>query len=39
MNEQHGSDFFKVPNITFDVKKLRADLENIIVGGYRWKSL
>ena len=30
MNEQHGSDFFKVPNITFDVKKLRADLENIL---------
>ena len=30
MNEQHCSDFYKVPNIRFDVKKLRADLENIL---------
>jgi hypothetical protein len=30
MNEQHCSDFYKVPNITFDIKKLRVDLENVL---------
>ena len=30
MSEQHCSDFYKVPNITFDIKKLRADLENVL---------
>ena len=30
MSEQHCSDFYKVPNITFDIKKLRVDLENVL---------
>ena len=30
MSEQHCSDFYKVPNIIFDIKKLRADLENVL---------
>ena len=30
MNEQHFSDFYKVPDITFDIKKLRADLDRIL---------
>jgi hypothetical protein len=30
MNEQYCSDFYKVPNITFDISKLRADLDNIL---------
>ena len=30
MSEQNSSDFYKVPNITFDIKKLRADLENVL---------
>ena len=30
MNEQIGSDFYKVPNITFDIKKLRADLDIVL---------
>ena len=34
MSEQHCSDFYKVPNITFDIKKLRADLENVL----KWKK-
>ena len=30
MNEQILSDFYKVPNITFDIKKLRTDLDKIL---------
>jgi len=30
MSEQYCSDFYKVPNIIFDIKKLRADLENVL---------
>ena len=30
MNEKHSSDFYKVPDITFDIKKLRADLERVL---------
>ena len=30
MSEQLCSDFYKVPNITFDIKRLRADLENVL---------
>tara|TARA_Y100000992_G_C21089071_1_gene407047 strand:- start:114 stop:707 length:594 start_codon:yes stop_codon:yes gene_type:complete len=30
MNEQILSDFYKVPNIIFDIKKLRADLDKIL---------
>ena len=30
MNEQYPSDFYKVPNITFDIKKLRAELDRIL---------
>ena len=29
MNEQHFSDFYKVPDITFDIKKLRAELDRV----------
>ena len=30
MNEQHFSDFYKVPNITLDIKKLRAELDIVL---------
>ena len=30
MNELHSSDFYKVPNITFDIKKLRAELDRVL---------
>ena len=30
MSEQHCSDFYKVPNITFDIKKLKADLDKVL---------
>ena len=30
MNEQHTSDFYKVPDITFDIKKLRAELDRVL---------
>jgi hypothetical protein len=30
MSEQHCSDFYKVPNVTLNIKKLRADLENVL---------
>ena len=30
MNEQHASDFYKVPDITFDIKKLRAELDTVL---------
>ena len=30
MNEQHFSDFYKVPDITFDIKKLRAELDRVL---------
>ena len=30
MNEHHFSDFYKVPNITFDIKKLRAELDKVL---------
>ena len=30
MSEQHSSDFYKVPNITFDIKKLKADLDKVL---------
>ena len=30
MNEQHTSDFYKVPNISFDIKKLRAELDRVL---------
>ena len=30
MNEQYPSDFYKVPNITFDIKKLRAELDRVL---------
>ena len=30
MNVQHSSDFYKVPGITFDIKKLRADLDRVL---------
>ena len=30
MNEQYSSDFFKVPDITFDIKKLRAELDRVL---------
>ena len=30
MNEQHASDFYKVPDITFDIKKLRAELDKVL---------
>ena len=30
MNEQYFSDFYKVPDITFDIKKLRAELDRVL---------
>ena len=30
MNEQYSSDFYKVPDITFDIKKLRAELDRVL---------
>ena len=30
MNEQNSSDFYKVPDITFDIKKLRAELDRVL---------
>ncbi len=30
MNEQNSSDFYKVPDITFDIKKLRAELDKVL---------
>ena len=30
MNEQHSSDFYKVPDIIFDIKKLRAELDIVL---------
>jgi hypothetical protein len=30
MNEQHFSDFYKVPDITFNIKKLRAELDKVL---------
>ena len=30
MNEQHSSDFYKVPDIKFDIKKLRAELDKVL---------
>ena len=30
MNEQFSSDFYKVPNIKFDISKLRNDLDIIL---------
>ena len=30
MNEQYSTDFYKVPDITFDIKKLRAEIENVL---------
>ena len=30
MNEQHFSDFYKVPDVTFDIKKLRAELDRVL---------
>ena len=30
MNEQYFSDFYKVPNITFDIKKLRTELDRVL---------
>ena len=30
MSEQHCSDFYKVPNIKFDIKKLRSDLDKVL---------
>jgi hypothetical protein len=30
MNETKFSDFYNVPNIIFDISKLRADLENVL---------
>ena len=30
MNAQHSSDFYKVPGITFDIKKLRAELDRFL---------
>ncbi len=30
MNEQYSSDFYKVPNISFDIKKLRAELDKVL---------
>ena len=30
MNEQQASDFYKVPDITFDIKKLRAELDRVL---------
>ena len=30
MNEQYSSDFYKVPNITIDIKKLRTELNKVL---------
>ena len=30
MNEQYSTDFYKVPDITFDIKKLRAEIDNVL---------
>ena len=30
MNEQNISDFYKVPDVTFDIKKLRAELDRVL---------
>ena len=30
MNEQHYSDFYKVPGIKFDIKKLRAEIDRVL---------
>ena len=30
MNEQYASDFYKVPDIIFDIKKLRAELDTVL---------
>ena len=30
MNEQLFSDFYKVPDITFDIKKLRSELDKVL---------
>ena len=30
MNETHSSDFYKVPDITFDIKKLRTELDKVL---------
>ncbi len=30
MNEQHFTDFYKVPDIVFDIKKLRAELDRVL---------
>ena len=30
MNEQYFSDFYKVPDITFDIEKLRAEIDKIL---------
>ena len=30
MNEAHSSDFYKVPDITFDIKKLRTELDRVL---------
>ena len=30
MNEQHSSYFYKVPDITFDIKKLRTELDRVL---------
>ena len=30
MNEQHSSDFYKVPDISFDIKKLRVELDRVL---------
>ena len=30
MNEAHFSDFYKVPDITFDIEKLRVELDRIL---------
>ena len=30
MNAQHSSDFYKVPDITFDIKRLRAELDKVL---------
>ena len=31
MNEQHCSDFYTVPNITFNITKLKKDLKEILI--------
>ena len=30
MNEQYFSDFYKVPDISFDIKKLRSELDKVL---------